>query len=251
MIVIGVWVALAALFGLAIGSFLNVVIYRVPAGLSIVNPPSSCPRCGAEIRNRHNVPVLGWLVLRGRCYDCHAPISPRYPIVEAVTAALFAAVTAQVLHLHLGSALAAYLALATVGVVLSLVEYDHGWLPGRLVAGCTGLLGALVVVAGLAGPHWSALARAGLAFAAVGVLGLARCFTLPWTMRPDAVALAAVLAGAVAYRSWTSLGLAAAITVALALLARLAPRPADRPAILPLVVCLIAGSLAAVLLPAG
>jgi leader peptidase (prepilin peptidase) / N-methyltransferase len=251
MIIIGVWAAVAALFGLAIGSFLNVVIYRVPAGLSIVHPPSSCPRCGAEIRNRHNVPVLGWLVLRGRCYDCHAPISPRYPIVEAVTGALYAAVTARALHLHLGFALAAYLALATVGVVLAMVEIDHGWLPGRLVASCTGLLGALVVAAGVAGPHWSALARAGIAFAAVGVLGLGWTFALPWTMRPDAVALAAVLAGTVAYRSWTSLGLAAAVTVVLAGASRLAPKPAGRPAILPFVVCMIAGSLAAVFLPAG
>src|SRR4051794_41962668 len=91
MIVIGVWAAVAALFGLAIGSFLNVVIYRVPAGLSIVSPPSACPKCEHEIRNRHNVPVLGWLVLHGRGYDCKASISGRDPLVEGVTALLFAA----------------------------------------------------------------------------------------------------------------------------------------------------------------
>src|SRR5438132_11040791 len=83
-----VWATLAGIFGLAIGSFLNVVIYRVPAGESIVSPPSRCPGCGNQIRNRHNVPVLGWLLLRGRCADCTAPISPRYPLVEAPTAAL-------------------------------------------------------------------------------------------------------------------------------------------------------------------
>src|SRR6266702_1578918 len=85
-----VWAALAGIFGLAIGSFLNVVIYRVPVGESVVSPPSKCPSCGSEIHNRHNIPVLGWLILRGRCFACHAPISPRYPIVEAATAALFA-----------------------------------------------------------------------------------------------------------------------------------------------------------------
>ena len=73
-----------AVFGLAIGSFLNVVIYRVPAGQSLVTPASHCPHCDAPVRNRHNVPVLGWLLLRGRCADCAAPISARYPLVEAV-----------------------------------------------------------------------------------------------------------------------------------------------------------------------
>jgi leader peptidase (prepilin peptidase) / N-methyltransferase len=74
-----VWTVIAALLGLAIGSFLNVVIYRVPAGESVVSPPSRCPRCGNQIRNRHNLPVLGWLMLRGRCYDCGLPISARRP----------------------------------------------------------------------------------------------------------------------------------------------------------------------------
>src|SRR3954453_9233125 len=90
MIVILGWAVIAGVLGLAIGSFLNVVIYRVPTGLSVVSPPSACPKCGHEIRNRHNVPVLGWLVLRGRCYDCQAPISARYPLVEAGTGVLFA-----------------------------------------------------------------------------------------------------------------------------------------------------------------
>ena len=84
------WTVLAVLLGLAVGSFLNVVIYRLPAGESIVSPPSRCPRCGNQIRNRHNVPVLGWLVLRGKCYDCGLPISPRYPVVELVTGLAFA-----------------------------------------------------------------------------------------------------------------------------------------------------------------
>ena len=84
--VIAVWLFAA---GGAIGSFLNVVIYRLPAGMSLVKPASHCRGCNRPIRWHDNVPVLGWLVLRGRCRDCGAKISARYPTVEAVTAALF------------------------------------------------------------------------------------------------------------------------------------------------------------------
>lgn len=80
-----------ALFGLAIGSFLNVVIARVPTGRSIVRPPSTCPGCGALLAWHDNIPVLSFLVLRGRCRTCGMPISWRYPIVEAVTAAALVA----------------------------------------------------------------------------------------------------------------------------------------------------------------
>ena len=84
-------VVIAGLLGLAIGSFLNVVIHRVPRGESLSTPGSHCPACHHPIRARHNVPVLGWLILRGRCADCAAPISPRYPLVELLTGVLFVA----------------------------------------------------------------------------------------------------------------------------------------------------------------
>ncbi len=80
----------AFLFGLALGSFLNVCIYRMPRELSVVSPRSACPRCKAMVRWHDNIPVLSWIILRGRCRDCHAPISPRYAVVELLTAALFA-----------------------------------------------------------------------------------------------------------------------------------------------------------------
>jgi leader peptidase (prepilin peptidase)/N-methyltransferase len=69
-----------------------VVVYRVPRNESVVSPPSHCPACDAPIRNRHNVPLLGWILLRGRCFDCGEPFSIRYPLVEAATGALFAGV---------------------------------------------------------------------------------------------------------------------------------------------------------------
>ncbi|HET6481690.1 MAG TPA: prepilin peptidase, partial [Actinoplanes sp.] len=84
-----------ALLGLTVGSFLNVVIHRVPRDESLIHPRSRCPACGSEVRNRHNIPVLGWMLLRGRCADCDTPISPRYPLVETGTAVLFVAVAAR------------------------------------------------------------------------------------------------------------------------------------------------------------
>jgi leader peptidase (prepilin peptidase) / N-methyltransferase len=75
--------------GASIGSFLNVLIYRLPAGLSLVYPPSRCPHCLTRLKKRENIPVLGWLRLKGRCGHCKTPISVRYPIIEAVTGLLF------------------------------------------------------------------------------------------------------------------------------------------------------------------
>jgi len=89
-------ILVAWLFALggALGSFLNVVIYRLPTGESLVHPGSHCPACGHPIRWHDNVPILSWFVLRGRCRDCGSRISMRYPLVEAITAALFVAVGA-------------------------------------------------------------------------------------------------------------------------------------------------------------
>jgi len=83
---LAVWVGV---LGASIGSFLNVVIYRVPRRMSLVHPGSHCPACGKPIRWYHNLPLFGWLILGGRCHDCQAAISPRYPMIEAVTSVLF------------------------------------------------------------------------------------------------------------------------------------------------------------------
>ena len=146
MIPIWFWAALAALFGLAVGSFLNVVIYRVPAGESIVSPPSKCPRCGSQIRNRHNVPVAGWIVLRGKCFDCGLPISPRYPLVEAATAIVFAAVTAGLLAAGIGAVVIPSLVLAAAVITAAMILVDRHPVPRSVtLVGATALVVAVAV----------------------------------------------------------------------------------------------------------
>ncbi len=117
---------LVGIFGLLIGSFLNVVIYRLPRGQSIVTPPSSCPGCGARLRAIDNVPVLSWLALGGRCYRCKAAISVQYPIVEAVTGLLFLLVAWLT---PVGPPLLARLLLVTILIVLFGIDLHHQILP--------------------------------------------------------------------------------------------------------------------------
>ena len=130
--------------GLAIGSFLNVVIHRVPRDESLVQPGSHCPECGNPVRARHNVPVLGWLMLRGRCYDCGAEISARYPIVEGVTGLLFAGAGAALAGRP--AYLPAVLWLVAVIVVEVGVAIDRVRLPRAFRMGAAGGLVALVAV---------------------------------------------------------------------------------------------------------
>lgn len=200
-------VAIATLFGAVIGSFLNVVAYRLPRRESLIRPASHCPSCDTPIKAHDNVPVVGWLVLRGRCRHCHAAISPRYPIVEALTAVLAVAV---VLTKHSAHDLALGLVLVAVLVPVALIDLDHRIIPNRI----TGPAAVLALAIGLAtGPHGvveqliAGVAAAGflLVFALVypagmgmgdvklaGVLGL-------FLGRSVAVAiLVAVLAGSVA-----------------------------------------------------
>jgi leader peptidase (prepilin peptidase) / N-methyltransferase len=119
-------VLLAGLFGLLIGSFLNVVIYRLPRGQSLVTPPSTCPGCGTRIRPIDNVPVLSWLMLGGKCHQCGAPISIQYPLVELVTGALFLLVAWVT---PAGPLLAARLLLVVILIVLFAIDLHHQILP--------------------------------------------------------------------------------------------------------------------------
>jgi leader peptidase (prepilin peptidase)/N-methyltransferase len=115
---------------LALGSFLNVVAIRVPERRSLLRPPSSCGACGEEILWRDNIPVLSWVLLRGRCRHCAAPISPVYPLVEAITAALVVACVA-VFGVAPYAALAA--GFCAVLVTLSVIDWNHRIVPNRIV----------------------------------------------------------------------------------------------------------------------
>jgi len=129
----------AALMGAILGSFLNVVIARLPAGESLATPRSRCPSCGTPVRPYDNVPIVSWLLLRGRCRDCGEPISRRYPLVEALTAALLAAVV-----LALGADRDAWLGIAFVLVLVPVIfiDLDHRIIPNPIT-----LIGAVAAIA--------------------------------------------------------------------------------------------------------
>ena len=153
----GLIVVASALLGLAVGSFLNVVIWRVPRHESVVSPPSHCPGCDAEIAPRDNIPVLSWLILRGRCRRCGVHISARYPLVEAGTGALWAMLA---LRFDDTWALPAYLVLAAGLVALSLIDLDTFLLPNRIVYPLTVVVVALFGVAAIVGDDSAAFVRA-------------------------------------------------------------------------------------------
>src|ERR687885_1623397 len=119
-------VLVAVLFGLVVGSFLNVVIYRVPHGESVVWPASHCPHCGEPIRTGDNVPLVSYLLLRGRCRNCKEPISPRYPAVEALTGLLFGAASYE-----FGASLELLPALVLISalIALAVIDLEHRLLP--------------------------------------------------------------------------------------------------------------------------
>jgi len=137
-------IALAAVGGLIVGSFLNVVAYRLPRGESLVHPRSRCPNCGTQLRALDNIPVVSWLALRGRCHHCGAPVSARYPLVELGTGALYAAVVATQDD---GARIVLGLLLVTALVPITLIDLDHRIIPNRITGPAA--IAALVVIAAL------------------------------------------------------------------------------------------------------
>lgn len=140
-----------AILGLVVGSFLNVVIYRVPRGQSIVRPRSACPACGATVRATDNIPVVSWLALRGRCRDCRASISPRYPFVEVACALLFAGTAARFGYRW---DLPAYLALFAGLLALSCIDVERTILPKKIVYPLTVVVAALLLLAAAETGKW-------------------------------------------------------------------------------------------------
>jgi leader peptidase (prepilin peptidase) / N-methyltransferase len=178
-------VTFAGVLGAIFGSFLNVVAYRLPRHESLVAPASRCPKCGAPVKPYDNIPVLSWLLLRGRCRSCEAPISARYPLVEALTAAL--CVGAVLTH---ESAVGIAMSVVVILLVIpaALIDLEHRIIPNRLTA----LGAALAVIIGLALDPSGEPERLIAAAAAGGFLLLA-ALAYPGGMGMGDVKLAAVL----------------------------------------------------------
>jgi leader peptidase (prepilin peptidase) / N-methyltransferase len=178
-------IVLAAVAGLVVGSFLNVVAYRLPLGESLVSPRSRCPQCGSPVRPYDNVPVLSWLVLRGRCRDCSTGISPQYPLVELVTGALYAAVA-----LAADDALQAALGLllVTVLVPITLIDLEHRKIP-NLITGPAAIAGVVAILA----LHPSFVVEAAVAALAAGGFFFLAAVARPGGMGMGDVKLAALL----------------------------------------------------------
>jgi leader peptidase (prepilin peptidase)/N-methyltransferase len=169
--------ALSFGMGACVASFLNVVIWRVPRGESIVSPPSHCPKCGHRIRWWENVPILSWLLLGGRCRKCRKPISARYILVETLGAALFVAAFWR--YGFLAPAMWIWLSLMVVG---SFIDFDLKLLPDFVTVGGM-VLGVALSLAGWAVP-WRPVARACAFIPPLqSVCGLAFGFSLLWLVR--------------------------------------------------------------------
>lgn len=194
-------IAFAAAFGLLVGSFLNVVAYRLPNGMSVAAGRSECPSCHHQIRAYDNVPVLSWLVLRGHCRDCRTPISARYPVVEALTAvlwALVAAVAPSTVDIVLG------IVLVTALVPVTLIDLEHRRIPNAVTLPAA----VVALIAGTAIDPGGELGR----FASG--LGAAAFLLVPSLLRPGGMGMGDVkLAGVLGL----CLGPAVAVAVLVAL----------------------------------
>ena len=191
---------LIGLLGLVVGSFLNVVIYRVPRDESLLRPGSHCTSCRAAITPIHNIPVLSWLLLRGRCARCDARISPRYPLVEAGTAGLFLSVT---LRLGVTLALPAYLYLAAVGVALAMIDFDVRRLPDTIVLPSYLVGAALLVPACVDHAEWGSAGRGLAAMVALGAFYLLLAVAYPGGIGLGDVKLAGLLGLYLGWLGWS------------------------------------------------
>ncbi|MFJ8159447.1 prepilin peptidase [Streptomyces sp. NPDC096136] len=164
------------LLGLAVGSFLNVAVSRVPAGLSVARPRSACPRCATPIALRDNIPIVSWFLLGRRCRACRVPIPARYPLIEALTALLFVAMA---LRFGRSETLPAALVFTAGLLALAACDAEQFLLPRRLIYPTLALTAACLLVAAAATGQWH---RLGVT-AACGVGGFAAFFALHW-VRP-------------------------------------------------------------------
>lgn len=220
-------IALLGVLGLLIGSFLNVVIWRLPRGESLSHPGSHCPKCGHAVRWWDNLPVVSWLVLRGKCRDCGEQISARYPLVELATGLFFAGIAWWALAGGLATsgtpfpelvdggattglistlvACAAFLYLAAVSIALALIDLDTHKLPNKIVlpAYLVGIV--LLGTASILADDYGSLLRAGIGMAALFVAYFLMAFAYPGGMGFGDVKLAGVLGLYLGWLSWGAL----------------------------------------------
>jgi leader peptidase (prepilin peptidase)/N-methyltransferase len=194
------WVA--GLLGLIAGSFANVVIHRVPRGESVVRPASRCPACGVPVAWRDNLPVLGWLLLGGRCRSCRTSIGVRYPLIELGMGLLWYLLTLRLVADGLGWAVPAYLALAFVCLVLAVIDASTRLLPNRITYPAFPVVLGLLLVASVGLGDLGRLARGLFAAMAVGAFFLALALISPRGMGLGDVKLAPTLGLALGWLSW-------------------------------------------------
>jgi leader peptidase (prepilin peptidase)/N-methyltransferase len=197
--VLAVLIVGCALFGLAVGSFLNVVIYRVPRHESIISPRSRCPSCSAPIKGYDNIPVISWLVLRGHCRNCHAPISPRYLVVELMGGALFAGLAAR---MGFAWELPAFLIFLSSLLALSCIDLELLVLPKRIIYPSLILVALLLVMASAATHDWDRLLTGAIYGAGWFVVFFLMNFASPRVLGFGDVRLAPLLGLALGWLGW-------------------------------------------------
>lgn len=207
-------------FGAAIGSFLNVVIHRVPLGVSIVRPPSACAMCSAPVRPYDNIPIVSWIVLRGRCRDCAAPFSIRYPLIELATALAFAAIAAVQLPILLATTTtpdavavllvtAALFYFASISIALTAIDLDTHRLPDAIVLPAYPVLAALLAAAAIAAADLESAARAAAGAGILFVAYLTLALISPRGMGMGDVKLAGVIGLMLGWYGWAALAVGA------------------------------------------
>jgi leader peptidase (prepilin peptidase) / N-methyltransferase len=241
---------LTGLLGLLAGSFANVVIHRVPRRESVVRPGSRCPACGQPIAWHDNVPLVGWLLVGGRCRRCRAVISPRYPAVELATAVLWFLITLRLAATGLAWAVPAYLLFAFVCVVLAVIDATTRLLPNRITYPAFPAVALLLLVASLGSGDLDRFRRALVAAVAVGAFFLLLVLVSPRGMGLGDVKLAPTLGLALGWLSWSAVAvglLSAFLLGGLAGLGGILLLHLTRKALVPFGPWLVAGALLGVL----
>jgi leader peptidase (prepilin peptidase)/N-methyltransferase len=185
------WLRIAVAFplGLVFGSFLTVVTHRVPRGESLVAPRSRCPVCGTRLRNADNIPLVSWLLLRGRCRSCGARISPMYPLTELATAGLFVAAALTFDRVWVAVMMAPFLGLM---VALAVIDIRHRIIPNRVVYPSLLAFAAYILIVGLAGGGLDVI-RAAIGMLAYGGVLLLVAIVSPKGLGMGDVKLAALI----------------------------------------------------------